>query len=63
MCVVTMSNWGLGPVFPVSLTRLELNPYTHGDALAQMVLDYLTRKVPQGRSIVPLQYVEGDSFC
>ena len=60
--VVTMSNWGLGPVFPVSLTRLELNPYTHGEALAQMVLDYLTRKVLQGRSIVPLQYVEGDSF-
>ena len=60
--VVTMSNWGLGPVFPVSLTRLELNPYTHGEALAQMALDYMTRKVPQGRRIVPLQYIEGDSF-
>ena len=60
--VVTMSNWGLGPVFPVSLTRLEMNPYTHGEALAQMALDYLTRKEPQGRRIVPLQYIEGDSF-
>jgi len=60
--VVTTSNWGLGPVFPISLTRLELNPYTHGEALAQMALDYLTKKVPQGRRIVPLQYIEGESF-
>ena len=60
--VVTMANWGLGPVFPVSLTRLEMNPYTHGDALAQMALDYLKRGVPQGRRTVSLQYIEGDSF-
>lgn len=60
--VVTMANWGLGPVYPVSLTRLEMNPYTHGDALAQMALDYLRHKKPQGRRIVPLQYIEGDSF-
>ena len=61
--VVTASNWGLGPVFPVSLTRLELNPYTHGEALAQMALDYLRRGVPQGHRTVPLQYIEGDSFA
>ena len=60
--VVTMSNWGLGPVFPVSLTRLEMNPFEHGDALAQMALDYLRHKKPQGRRTVPLKYIEGDSF-
>ena len=60
--VVTMANWGLGPVFPVSLTRLEMNPYTHGDALAQMALDYLKYRTPQGRRSVPLQYIEGESF-
>ena len=60
--VVTMANWGLGPVFPVPLTRLEMNPYVHGDALAQMVLDYLGRGTPQGRRTVSLQYIEGDSF-
>ena len=60
--VVTMSNWGLGPVFPVSLTRLEMNPFEHGDALAQMALDYLKHKKPQGRRSVPLKYIEGDSF-
>ena len=60
--VVTMANWGLGPVYPVSLTRLEMNPYTHGDALGQMALDYLRRGVPQGRRTVSLQYIEGDSF-
>ena len=60
--VVTMSNWGLGPVFPVSLTRLEMNPFEHGDALAQMALDYMKHKKPQGRRTVPLKYIEGDSF-
>ena len=60
--VVTMANWGLGPVYPVSLARLEMNPYTHGDALAQMALDYLKHKKPQGRRTVPLKYIEGDSF-
>ena len=60
--VVTMSNWGLGPVFPVSLTRLEMNPFEHGAALAQMALDYLRYKKPQGRRTVPLKYIEGDSF-
>ena len=60
--VVTMSNWGLGPVFPVSLTRLEMNPFEHGDALAELALDYLKHKKPQGRRTVPLKYIEGDSF-
>ena len=60
--VVTMANWGLGPVFPVALTRLEMNPYTHGEALAQMALYYLKYRTPQGRRSVPLQYIEGESF-
>ena len=60
--VATMSNWGLGPVFPVSLTRLEMNPFEHGNALAQMALDYMKHKKPQGRRSVPLKFIEGDSF-
>jgi len=60
--VVTMANWGLGPVFPVSLTRLEMNPFEHGEALAQMAFDYLKYRKPQGRRSVPLKYIEGDSF-
>ena len=60
--VVTMSNWGLGPVFPVALTRLEMNPYTHGDVLAQMALDYLRHKKHQGLRSVQLQYIEGSSL-
>ena len=60
--VVTMANWGLGPVFPVALTRLEMNPYTHGDALARMALAFLTRKAPQGVRNVTLQYIQGDSL-
>ena len=60
--VVTMSNWGLGPVCPVSLTRLEMNPYAHGDALAQMALDYLAKGTPLGHRSLPLNYIGGDSF-
>ena len=60
--VVTMANWGLGPVYPISLTRLEMNPFEHGEALAQMALDYLLKRVPQGCRVVQLKYVEGDSF-
>ena len=60
--VVTLANWGLGPVYPVSLTRLEMNPFEHGEALAQMALGYLRYRRPQGRRSVPLKYVEGDSF-
>ena len=60
--VVTMANWGLGPVFPVALTRLEMNPYAHGDALAQMALDYLKHKMHQGLRFVQLQYIEGASL-
>ena len=60
--VVTMANWGLGPVYPISLTRLEMNPFEHGEALAQMALDYLSKRVPQGCRAVPLKYIAGDSF-
>lgn len=60
--VVTMSNWGLGPVYPCSLSRFEMNPYEHGEALADMALDYLRYRVPQGIRSVPLRYIEGDSF-
>ena len=60
--VVTMANWGLGPVYPISLTRLEMNPFEHGEALAQMALDYLAKTKPIGVRHVPLRYISGDSF-
>lgn len=60
--VVTMSNWGLGPVSPVSLTRFEMNPYDHGEALADMALGYLSKRTNQGIRAVPLPYIEGASF-
>ena len=60
--VVTMSNWGLGPVLPYSLARFEMNPYAHGEALANMALAYLSGKRPQGFVPVQLRYVKGDSF-
>lgn len=60
--VATMSNWGLGPVMPYSLARFEMNPYAHGVALADMAIAYLSGRLPQGRRLVPLRYIGGDSF-
>ena len=60
--IVTTSCWGWGPVFPVSLTRLEMNPYAHGNALAEMALKHLAKKTFHPHYEVKLNYIEGDSF-
>ena len=60
--VVSLANAGLGPVFPVSLTRIVNDPFEHGDVLADAVCAFLAgRKIRGGRTIVP-RYVVGESF-
>jgi hypothetical protein len=39
-----------------------MNPYAHGEALANMALAYLSGKRTQGFAPVQLRYVKGDSF-
>ena len=60
--VVSLANAGLGPVFPVPLTRIVNDPFEHGDVLSDAVCAFLSgRKIRGGRKIVP-RYVVGESF-
>ena len=43
--VVSLANKGLGPVSPVPLTRIEFDPETHGDLLADAVCAFIQSPV------------------
>ena len=61
--VVSLSNKGLGPVFPVELARVEYDPYAHGDVLADAVCAFLAgRAIRRSRCVVASRYVPGPSF-
>ena len=61
--VVSLSNKGLGPVFPVELARIEYDPYAHGDVLADSVCAFLAgRAIRRSRCVVAVRYVPGPSF-
>lgn len=61
--VVSLSNKGLGPVFPVELARVENDPAAHGDALADAVCGFLAgRAIRASRRVVASRYVPGASF-
>ena len=59
--VVSLANKGLGPVYPVTLTRVENDPARHGEMLAEAVARFLVgRKVRDG-NLAP-EYIIGESF-
>lgn len=61
--VVSLANKGLGPVFPVPLTRIENDPMTHGDILAGAVCAFLRGKSIRRRSSgMGSRYIVGESF-
>lgn len=39
--VITLANRGLGPVYSKPLTRLEMDPFRHGEQVAQCALDLI----------------------
>ena len=62
--VVTLANssCGSGLAFPVSLTRIEVDPIACGRAIAETVLAYLaTGTFPPDATISPT-YIKGDTF-
>jgi DNA-binding LacI/PurR family transcriptional regulator len=59
--VVTISNKGLGPVYPISFTRIENDPDLHGDRIADSVLAFLSGHSMRVRNLVP-QYIVGETF-
>jgi DNA-binding LacI/PurR family transcriptional regulator len=50
--VITWANRGLGPVFMKPLTRVEMDPIQHGEALAACVLSELEGKRSDKRPII-----------
>ncbi len=59
--VVSLANKGLGPVFPVSLARVENDPDQRGDIIANSILAFLAGRRIRARDVVT-QYLDGDSF-
>ena len=60
--VATLSNKGHTPMFPVSLTRSEIDPVRCGEAAARCVLSYLTEGCLPDDVIVNYDYIKGESF-
>jgi DNA-binding LacI/PurR family transcriptional regulator/DNA-binding transcriptional regulator YhcF (GntR family) len=50
--VITHANRNLGPVFPLPLTRVELDPVGDGQLLARLVLELLSRPARRRRRVV-----------
>lgn len=60
--VVTFANKGFGPVFPVGLTRLEMNAVSDGDFVAERILSFLRDHVLPDGLVLGTSYVRGESF-
>lgn len=56
------SHVGGGPVFPISLTRMEMDPYVHGRLVAEAVLRRLHGGVFPSDIVLRPVYRIGDSF-
>lgn len=60
--VVSWANLGVGPVYRLSLTRMEMNSYEHGQTIAAYVLEYLKNgRLSSDARIGPV-YRKGESF-
>ena len=60
--IVTFSNAGIGPVYIMPFTRIEINSVEAGEKVADFALAILAKKhKPKPPKIVP-QYVFGDTF-
>ena len=59
--VVTFSNRGYAPFFPIRLTRVEANPFDLADKIAAEVLRRISGLAPQSVA-TSVQYLPGTSF-
>lgn len=60
--VVSFSNCGLGPVFPLELTRIEVDARQAGEVYAEAVLSFLCGQEDGVRGVVSARYVIGETF-
>ena len=59
--VISLANKGIGPVYPVSLTRVENDPMRHGEMLAEAVARFLAGRKMRDGELAP-EYIVGESF-
>jgi len=60
--IVTWANFGDEPVFPFTLSRMEMDPFASGEILSSYVLSVLSKKKnPEAPVLHPI-YRSGDSF-
>ena len=60
--VVTLSNKGNAPTFPVSLARFEIDPVRCGEAVSRCILSYLAKGRLPDDVVVTYDYIKGASF-
>ena len=60
--VVAMSNRYLGPVYPIPLSRLELDAFKSGEHVARWILGALDGKPIPARARIELAYIRGCTF-
>ena len=60
--VVSLSNRGLGPVYPMTLTRMVNDGAQQGEAFADAVMAFLDHRKCRNPLEVGLAYVQGESF-
>ncbi len=61
--VVSVSNKGLGPIYPVVLTRIEYDAARFGDTLSEAVCAFLLgRKIRRKMEHLAPEYIVGESF-
>lgn len=60
--VVTWANFGMGPVYRKTFTRMEADPYRHGREVAKYVLDCLKFGKPLSAVRLTPEYKIGDTF-
>ena len=60
--VVTWANFGDEPVFPFTLSRMEMDPFASGESLSCYVLSFLSgKRIPKPPVFHPV-YCSGESF-
>ena len=61
--VVSLANKGLGPVYPVPITRIEYDGFRIGDTLSRAVCAFLAgRKIRSSLCSISPEYIVGESF-
>lgn len=60
--LAVFSNYGFGPVYPLELTRIEVNAYEDGALVAERLIGYLVHDVMPGRIVFTRRFFAGKTL-